>query len=66
MAAKKSVAKRGVPACKCGAPALGYADPTSATETEEDVRRLHFDPKTQKSYFTCRHGNEFEYSEVKE
>ena len=44
----------------------GYVDPTGASEPEEAARRLHFDPKTLKSYFTCRHGNEFEYPEVKE
>ena len=66
MPPKKPAAKRPTTECKCGAPATGYVDPDSSTESEEAVRRLHFDPKTLKSYFTCRHGNEFEYSEVKE
>lgn len=66
MPPKKSDAKRPHPDCKCGAPATGYLDPTSSIESEASVRQLHFDPKTRKSYFTCQHGNEFEYSEVRE
>lgn len=52
--------------CNCGAPKTGYVDPTSIVEFDEVVRKLNFDPRTQKSYFTCRHGNEFEYAQVRE
>lgn len=53
-------------ACNCGAPVSGYVDPTNVIRADEVVRKLNFDPRTMKSYFTCRHGNEFEYPEVRE
>jgi hypothetical protein len=66
MPPRKQAAQRPKVECKCGAPVTGYVDPTGASEPEEAARLLHFDPKTLKGYFTCRHGNEFAYSEVKE
>lgn len=66
MALKKVVPKKPKLSCKCGAPATGYLNPAATKESKEATRRLHFDPKTLKGYYTCRHGNEFEYTEVKE
>ena len=66
MASTKVLPKKPKLSCKCGAPAAGYVDPAATKTSKESTRRLHFDPKTLKSYYTCRHGNEFEYSEVKE
>lgn len=68
MLPKKPTLKMSAPSnpCNCGAPVTGYVDPTSPIQAAEVARKLNFDPRTMKSYFTCRHGNEFEYAEVRE
>lgn len=66
MALKKAAPRKPKLSCNCGAPPAGYVDPSADKASIASTRRLHFDPKTLKSYYTCQHGNKFEYSEVKE